>query len=252
MKKTNVPLITPKPVTSPVGCYVYAIETMRYTYIGKGTARKKDIRAWKHIEQARLYMKDGIVRDKNPFKNNVIAKSIREKRPIVIRIIRDGLTDDDAKALEVKMIAKVPKRWSLNLTLGGDGFDVETCRQNGKVYGPVGGRAAGRIAIESGRWHDIQQSGAGGRIGGKIAGRKHVESGHWARILARRAEKNAELRRIDREVTGRESFTSAEYQAAWRKAHPNYRLEWCKAHPNYYTDWHKAHPHYRGRKSRLK
>jgi len=179
------------PEREPVGCYVYRIRTGRYVYVGKGTGRRyRD-----HIDEATEHalIRKVEPRHGNLKKLNALAKAIRRGRDVRIEIVRDGLTDGQAFALEVEEIAKVPARWRLNIAPGGNGFDSDTTREyalrrmrtlKGRMQhlraARNGGRRGGRSNVASGHWSRIQ--GLGGKVGGKIGGRKNVESGHWARI----------------------------------------------------------------------
>jgi hypothetical protein len=98
------------------GKYVYEEYEFDYEpfYIGKGCDRRKD----RHISEAK--------RGKNSFNLNKIRKIISENLYPIIIVYNENMFENDAIALEIKMISSIG-RFDLklgpltNLTIGGDG-----------------------------------------------------------------------------------------------------------------------------------
>lgn len=92
----------------------YKADSGELFYIGKGTGD----RAWSTNTRRRVT---------NPHWNNVV-----NKHGLVVRILHDNLTDEEAYIIEKQMIAEVGIENLVNLTEGGDGISSDYAQRRSK------------------------------------------------------------------------------------------------------------------------
>jgi hypothetical protein len=118
MKNVRYPMIT------PVGYYVYVFVIDGVPrYIGKG---QRD----RYREHVRVVRRGTGISMWYTF----LRKSLSEGREIVVEVIADGLTSEQAKKVEIDLIARHGRRVNgggtlMNISAGGDGIDSEVAKE---------------------------------------------------------------------------------------------------------------------------
>ena len=112
------------PKVSPVAYYVYAFVIDGIPrYIGKGQRDRyrEHIRVVRREAEGSMWYK-------------FLRRSVLEGREIVVKILADGLTSEQAKKIEIDLIAQHGRRaigvgTLMNISAGGDGIDSEVAKE---------------------------------------------------------------------------------------------------------------------------